>query len=64
MNKGLKEALKFVVRMLVFAIPLIVTWLTNAGFVEWAGIFSAALAVLDKYIHASPEIKSPGLLPF
>lgn len=60
----LQETLKFGLRIGVFALPLIINALTDAGLTEWAGLFSAILALADKYIHLSPDVKANGLLPF
>jgi len=61
--KALYETAKFALRMAVFALPLIVNWLTEGGYVEWAALASALLAIIDKYIHESP-LKLNGLTAF
>lgn len=57
------EVTKFGLRMVVFALPLIVNALTDAGLTEWAALASSVLALADKYIHLTPN-DSRGLVPF
>lgn len=62
--KALKEAGKFVLRMTVFALPLLADTLLNSGKTELAALVSALLAVLDKYIHESDLTDRNGLTSF
>lgn len=59
----IQETGKFVLRIAVFLLPLIVNHLTNAGYLEEAAIASAVLTVVDKYWHES-SLPGRGLLPF
>ena len=61
---AVKETLKFVARIAVFLLPVVISSLTDAGNVELAAFASAALAVIDKYIHVNDDIDRNGLLPF
>ena len=61
--KNLKEVLKFAARMLVFLIPVIVNYLTGAGYTQEATALSALLALIDKYLHVS-DVPVKGITPF
>lgn len=63
-KKALKEAAKFALRMTIFALPILINWLTEANYTEWATIATAVLALLDKFIHENKNIETTGIVPF
>jgi len=63
----MQETIKFVLRMALLALPLVVAQLTNSGYTELAALVSALLVVLDKLVHetktgALADVK--GIAPF
>jgi len=57
----IKEVVKFAVRMVVLSAPFLVSYFTDRGSVEVAGLVSAVLVLADKY---SFENGSKLKLPF
>ena len=61
---ALKEVGKFVARIAILALPLLVNYLTDSGLNEIAAAVSAILVVMDKYVHESTLTVKKGIIPF
>lgn len=62
-KSAFKEVAKFVARMALFLLPVLVTRLTDSGNTEVAGVVSTVLVLVDKYIHES-DSKRNGIVDF
>lgn len=67
-QKALEEAVKDILRLVVFAIPgiAIQVFTTNPGVASTVtgSLILLALRAIDSYIHNNKDIKSNGLTPF
>lgn len=58
------ETVKMVIRLLIFWLPVIATFIADYESKGLVIALSTAATVVDKYIHEDKEIKFKGLLPF